>query len=342
MARDAPWVQFFAGVELNRALRDITKASARQGEENDEADEADDGNDKNAAFGAGGPAAEDWLACGVGGEKMALRHSSAVGDAPEEGLRPVPCGVEADRPPQRAGAPETEAKHHADQAGREHADRRFACILAVAEAEEEGQDHGGSPETERSAVARFKSPPVETNETPPRGGGGGGRGAGGSPETERSAVARFKSPPVETSETAREGVLEVAAAEVLLEQADQKEAEQPRGPVTKNIAAKEQATVDDEQTGLPQAQNEEGKTDHSPGESGEKVCNLTAAAKTIDGVGTALDLRHDPGDEEHDEQEKGLIDERRLEGYLRHVLRGIWIIWVDLVGDEVRRDKNGR
>src|ERR1035441_398556 len=306
MARDAPWVQFFASVELNRALRDITKASARQGEENDEADEADDGNDKNAAFGAGGPAAEDWLACGVGGEKMALRHSSAVGDAPEEGLRPVPCGVEADRPPQRAGAPETEAKHHADQAGREHADRRFARILAVAEAEEEGQDHGGSPETERSAVARFKSPPVET------------------------------------SETAREGVLEVAAAEVLLEQADQEKAEQPRGPVTKNIAAKEQAAVDDEQTGLPEAQNEEGKTDHSPGESGEKVCNLTAAAKTIDGVGTALDLRHDPGDEEHDEQEKGLIDERRLEGYLRHVLRGIWIIWVDLVGDEVRRDKNGR
>src|ERR1019366_8131869 len=184
MARDAPWVQFFAGVELNRALRDITNASARQGEENDEADEADDGNDKNAAFGAGGPAAEDWLACGVGGEKMVLRHSSAVGDAPEEGLRPVPCGVEADRPPQRAGAPETEAKHHADQAGREHADRRFAWILAVAEAEE------------------------------------------------------------------------------LLEQADQKEAEQPRGPVTKNIAAKEQATVDDEQTGLPEAQNEEGKTDH--------------------------------------------------------------------------------
>src|ERR1017187_201440 len=306
MARDAPWVQFFAGVELNRALRDITKASARQSDENDEADEADDGNDKNAAFRAGGPAAEDWLACGVGGEKMVLRHSSAVGDAPEEGLRPVPCGVEADRPPQRAGAPETEAKHHADQAGREHADRRFAWIPAGAEAEEEGQDHGGRPETERSAVARFKSPPVET------------------------------------SETAREGVLEVAAAELLLEQADQEKAEQPRGPVTKNIAAKEQAAVDDEQTGLPEAQNEEGKTDHSPGESGEKVCNLTAAAKTIDGVGTALDLRHDPGDEEHDEQEKGLIDERRLEGYLRHVLRGIWIIWVDLVADEVRRDKNGR
>src|ERR1017187_4637182 len=306
MARDAPWVQFFAGVELNRALRDITKASARQSDEHDEADEADDGNAKNAAFRAGGPAPADWLGCAGGGEEVGRRHSSAFGDGPEEGLSPVPCGVEADRPPQRAGAPETEAKHHADQAGREHADRRFAWILAVAEAEEEGQDHGGSPETERLAVARFKSPPAKA------------------------------------SETAREGVLEVAAAEVLLEQADQKEAEQPHAPATKNIAAKEQATVDDEQTGLPEAQNEEGKTDHSPGESGEKVCNLTAAAKTIDGVGTALDLRHDPGDEEHDEQEKGLIDERRLEGYLRHVLRGIWIRWVDLVADEVRRDKNGR
>ena len=133
----------FARVELNGTLRGITLVSARQSEENDEADEAYDGNNKNAAFGAGGSAAEDRLAYRVGGEKMMLRHGPAVGDAVEERLRPVPCGVEADRPPQRAGAPETEAEDHAGQAGGEQSDRRFAWIIAVAEAEEEGQDHGG-------------------------------------------------------------------------------------------------------------------------------------------------------------------------------------------------------
>ena len=64
--------------------------SAGQGEENDYADEGHDGDDKDAAFRAGGSATENGLAYGVGGEEMVLDHSSAVGDAVKEGLRPVP------------------------------------------------------------------------------------------------------------------------------------------------------------------------------------------------------------------------------------------------------------
>src|SRR5208282_3883819 len=128
--------------------------------------------------------------------------------------------------------------------GGEHSDRRFAWILAVAEAEEEGQDDRGTPEADRFAVARHTR-------------------------------VRLEGPTVEAGKAARERVLDVTAREVLLKQTDQKEAEQPDRSVTENIAAKEQAAVDDEQACLPEGQDEQGKADDSPCESGEKVRNLT-------------------------------------------------------------------
>ena len=90
---------------------------AWQGQQNDKTDQGEDSEDEDTAFGAGGSAAEDGLAYRVGGEQMVLDHDSAVSDAVEEGLRPVPCCVEADGPPERAGAPEAEAEDDAYQAG---------------------------------------------------------------------------------------------------------------------------------------------------------------------------------------------------------------------------------
>src|SRR5208337_357751 len=81
-----------ASSRLLRHLNDggINLAIARQGKENDEANERLDGDDEDAAFGAGGSAAEDRLAHGVGGEEEVRDHGSAVGNAIEEGLGPVP------------------------------------------------------------------------------------------------------------------------------------------------------------------------------------------------------------------------------------------------------------
>lgn len=294
----------FPGVQLGGALRHVTIARARQGQENDEGDEADDGDGEDAAFRAGRSAAEDRLAYRMSGEEMVLDHGSAVGDPIEEGLGPVPCGVEPDRPPQRAGAPETEAENHRGQAGRKQSDRRFTWILAVAKSEEDGQDDGGSPEAERFAVARFKSPPVNAREA------------------------------------TRECVLDVAAGEVLLKQPDQEKAEQPHCPVTEYIAAKEEAAVDHEQSRLPQGQHKKGKTDDSPAESGEKVRNLTAAAQAVDGVGTALDLRHDPGDEEDRDQGDRLVEEHQHDRHVRGDLLDVWSLRVDLAADEVCSGEN--
>ena len=72
------------------ALRPVAIVSAGQRKENDQADEGLDREDKDAAFGPGNSAAEDGPAYRVGGEEMVLHHGSAVGDAVEEGLGPVP------------------------------------------------------------------------------------------------------------------------------------------------------------------------------------------------------------------------------------------------------------
>ena len=150
---------------------------------------------------------------------MVLDHESAVSDTVEEGLGPIPRGVESDGPPERAGTPEAEAEDHSAQSGGEQSDGRFARVAAVAEAEQDGQDCGRGPEAQGWAVTGLEGPLIEAGEA------------------------------------ARERVLDVAAGEVLLLQADQEEAEQPDGAVAENVAAKEQAAVDDEESGFHEGED---------------------------------------------------------------------------------------
>ncbi len=134
-----------------------------------------------------------------------------------------------------------------------------------------------------------------------------------------------------------ECVLDVPAGEVLLNQADHKEAEQPDGSVAENIAAKEQAAVDDEESGFPEGQDEERETGDSPTQAGQEVRELAAAAQAVDGVGAALDLRHDPGDDEYQEELNRLAGKQEAgRGHcVRGALRGRWSGREKLVDDEV-------
>lgn len=122
------------------------------------------------------------------GKKMVLNHEPAVSDAIEKRLAPVPRRVKADSPPEGACPPEAEAEDHACQSGRKQSDRGFTRVLAVPESKKDRQDGGCRPEAQGCAVS--------------------------SPE----------SPAVDAGETSGKGVLDVAAGEVLLEQADKKEA----------------------------------------------------------------------------------------------------------------------
>ena len=71
-----------------------------KGDPDDGGDEEEDGKDKDAAFRSGEAAGEIGPANGVGGKQVAAHEETAVGDAVEEGLSPVPRSVEADRPPE--------------------------------------------------------------------------------------------------------------------------------------------------------------------------------------------------------------------------------------------------
>ena len=96
----------------------------------------------------------------MGGEETALDHQAAVGDAVEERLRPVPRRVEADGPPERAGAPQAEAEDQADQPGGEQAEGRLAGVGAMAEAEGEGEDEGRCPEAGSDVGVRGAEQPA--------------------------------------------------------------------------------------------------------------------------------------------------------------------------------------
>ena len=102
--------------------------------------------DEHAAFGAVGAAAPERVACGVGGEEVALTLEAAVGCAVEKGFGPVPCGVAADGPPGGAGDANAYTEDEADEGSGEDADPIFAVVGGVIEAEERGGDPGGLPE----------------------------------------------------------------------------------------------------------------------------------------------------------------------------------------------------
>ena len=107
-------------------------------EEEDGDGEEEDGDAEDAAFGAYGSTGEEWVAGGVGGEETALHEAAAVGDAVEEGLAPVPGGVEADAPPQRAGAPEGYDEDYAGEEDLEEAEPVLTGVVGVG-IEEEGR-----------------------------------------------------------------------------------------------------------------------------------------------------------------------------------------------------------
>jgi hypothetical protein len=113
-----------------------------------------DGQDEEASLRAGEAAGEEGAAHGMRREEMALNHKAAVGGTVEEGLRPVPRRVEADGPPERAGAPQAEAEDDSDERGGEQADGRLAGVGAVDEAESEGEQQGRGPKAGRGLSCR--------------------------------------------------------------------------------------------------------------------------------------------------------------------------------------------
>src|ERR1035441_10362454 len=90
----------------------------------------------------------------MGGVEMTLGHQPAVRNAIQIRLRPVPRCVEADGPPERAGAPEAEAEEATGEAGGEHAEGRLTRADPVTEYEGEGEEERGCPEARSIGMLR--------------------------------------------------------------------------------------------------------------------------------------------------------------------------------------------
>ena len=110
----------------------------RESENNYESHDSQDRQGEEATLGAGRPAAHQWIAKRMCGQKMVFEHDSAVSYAEDERLSPVPGGVKANSPPKRSGAPKAKTKYKASQACAERADRRLAGVPEVTEPEEGG------------------------------------------------------------------------------------------------------------------------------------------------------------------------------------------------------------
>lgn len=205
---------------------------------------------------------------------MVLHQDSAVGDAVQEGLCPVPCGVEADSPPERAGAPEREGEDEGGEAGGEEAEGRLTGVGAVAEAEDEGEEGGGGPEAEGVAVGGL----------------------------EREGV--------EPGEAAGEGEEQEAAKEVLLEEADGEEAERPFGSEAESGGRGEEFAIEDEQVCGAEEQDEEREKGEAEEEAGDQLPEgVRCATDAVGAEGAALDAGHGEGGDDENEKEDAVLDE---------------------------------
>src|SRR5581483_861409 len=79
---------------------------------------------------------------------MARDHRTAVGDAVEVRLRPVPAHVVADGPPERSGPPETVAEHQPGQSSGDHAEDSLAGIAELERAKANRKQDRRRPEAD--------------------------------------------------------------------------------------------------------------------------------------------------------------------------------------------------
>lgn len=250
--RDGEEVCVGCGDGFKRRLRGGRCEEEESGDDNEKNGDAEDG-----AFGANGAAAVELRTEGVRGEEAALHESSGVGDAVEERLGPVPCGVEADGPPERAGAPQGNDENDAGEEDLEEAEGVFASVVGVGKDEERGGEEGGDPEGDGAGVAGC------------------------------DAVA-------DGYEAAGEGELKITAHGVLLREADQKERDELDGSPEEDGGTVVELGVEGKEVGGVEDEDEEAHGGEAPQGSDEEALGGAGAAESEGGEAAVFYDGHEP------------------------------------------------
>ena len=252
----------------------------------DDGGEEQRGDDEEGSLWADGAAGEERVSDGVSIEKVALGVGAGVCDAVEEGLGPIPGGVDANSPPEGAGAPEGEGEDSAGETYGEDARGGLSLVAEVSGHEEaDGEDKGGDPEADDVGVLV-----------------GGGEGAS------------------KAGDAAGDGVLEIAAGEELLKQADEEKDKSPFGGVDGCDLAVEGDAFKSERMREEEGADEERQGGDAPEEAGEEVLRHAGSDEAVAGEGASFNEGHNESGEEEGEEADGFWNDGAAGG---HVMRDL-------------------
>lgn len=126
---------------------------------------------------------------------------------------------------------------------------------------------------------------------------------GGAPEADSTRFGLVGKETGNAGEATGQSVLQIAAEEVFLEEPNGNKTGNPEEGVAKGFRAEEQTSIDDQQSGFKENEDEYRDGKQSEDNANKKAGGFLSAAEAVDIHGTSLDLRHDPGDK--NDREKG-------------------------------------
>src|ERR1700722_5456192 len=113
---------------------------------------------KDAGFGADPASREPGRAAEAGVEEIVIRGESAVGNAVEKSLSPVPSRVESYSPPQIAGAAQEKAEKQSEKHHREQPELALPRIARMRQPEQQRQQNRRRPVTHSTGERELKIP----------------------------------------------------------------------------------------------------------------------------------------------------------------------------------------
>src|SRR5215472_6514357 len=91
---------------------------------------------------------------------MSWKHQTAIRNAIEVGLRPIPGGMRADWQPEASAAPQQESENQPGHTGVEGSDPGFAAVEDMTGPKEKRKTEGGRPKADAGSKRKLRVPAI--------------------------------------------------------------------------------------------------------------------------------------------------------------------------------------